>query len=326
MKLATLRDGSRDGSLAVVSSDLGRAVAVPQIAKTLQAALDAWQSVEPELKRVAAALDKGEAAGAIAFTAEAALAPLPRAYQWIDASAYVTHVELVRKARGASMPETFWTDPLFYQGAGDSNLAPTDPIGLRDPAWGCDFEGEVAVITDDVPIGTTEAEAGRHIKLILLVNDVTLRNLVPPELAKGFGFFQSKPQTAFSPVAVTPDQLGDAWDGDRIHLPLIVHRGDKEFGHPNAGKDMVFGFRRLIEHAARTRPLVAGTILGAGTVSNVDRSVGSACIAEQRALEMIEAGEPRTPFLKAGERVSIEMRDRAGASIFGRIEQVVTAI
>ncbi|SEB87007.1 fumarylacetoacetate (FAA) hydrolase [Rhizobiales bacterium GAS188] len=326
MKLATLRDGSRDGSLAVVSSDLGRAVAVPQIAKTLQAALDAWQSVEPELKRVAAALDKGEAAGAIAFTAEAALAPLPRAYQWIDASAYVTHVELVRKARGASMPETFWTDPLFYQGAGDSNLAPTDPIGLRDPAWGCDFEGEVAVITGDVPIGTTEAEAGRHIKLILLVNDVTLRNLVPPELAKGFGFFQSKPQTAFSPVAVTPDQLGDAWDGDRIHLPLIVHRGDKEFGHPNAGKDMVFGFRRLIEHAARTRPLVAGTILGAGTVSNVDRSVGSACIAEQRALEMIEAGEPRTPFLKAGERVSIEMRDRAGASIFGRIEQVVTAI
>ncbi|SDR35274.1 fumarylacetoacetate (FAA) hydrolase [Rhizobiales bacterium GAS113] len=326
MKLATLRDGSRDGSLAVVSSDLGRAVAVPQIAKTLQAALDAWQSVEPELKRVAAALDKGEAAGAVGFTAEAALAPLPRAYQWIDASAYVTHVELVRKARGASMPETFWTDPLFYQGAGDSNLAPTDPIGLRDPAWGCDFEGEVAVITDDVPIGTTEAEAGRHIKLILLVNDVTLRNLVPPELAKGFGFFQSKPQTAFSPVAVTPDQLGDAWDGDRIHLPLIVHRGDTEFGHPNAGKDMVFGFRRLIEHAARTRPLVAGTILGAGTVSNVDRSVGSACIAEQRALEMIEAGEPRTPFLKAGERVSIEMRDRAGASIFGRIEQVVTAI
>jgi fumarylacetoacetate (FAA) hydrolase len=325
MKLATLRNGCRDGSLVVVSRDLTRAIAVPQIAATLQQALDNWAAAEPALATVSRLLNDGRIEGAVAFDAAVALSPLPRAYQWIDASSYVTHVELVRKARGASMPETFWTDPLFYQGAADANLAPSEPIRVHDAAWGYDFEGEVAVITDDVAVGTDEAAAGRHIKLVLLANDITLRHLVPGELAKGFGFFQSKVQTAFSPVAVTPDELGEAWDGDRVHLPLIVHRGDVEFGHPNAGKDMVFGFSRLIAHAARTRPLMAGTIVGSGTVSNADKSVGSACIAEQRALDMVAHGEPRTPFLSAGERVSIEMRDASGASIFGRIAQATVA-
>jgi fumarylacetoacetate (FAA) hydrolase len=325
MKLASLRDGSRDGALALVSADLTRALKVPQIAGTLQAALDAWASIEPRLREAAARLEAGAAEGAMPFAASDALAPLPRAYQWVDASAYVTHVELVRKARGAEMPASFWTDPLFYQGTSDCNLGPTDPIPLRDPAFGCDFEGELAVITDDVPFGTEAAQAGPHIKLMVLLNDVTLRNLVPPELAKGFGFFQSKPQTAYAPVAVTLDELGDAWDGERVHLRLTVKRGDTVFGTPDAGRDMVFGFPRLIAHAARTRPLGAGTILGAGTVSNTDRSVGSACIAEQRALEMVEGGSPRTPFLAFGEKVSLEMFDKAGRSIFGRIEQVVSA-
>ena len=325
MKLASLRDGSRDGALALVSADLTRALKVPQIARTLQAALDEWASIEPRLREAAASLEAGAAEGAMPFAASDALAPLPRAYQWVDASAYVTHVELVRKARGAEMPASFWTDPLFYQGTSDCNLGPTDPIPLRDPAFGCDFEGELAVITDDVPFGTEAAQAGPHIKLMVLLNDVTLRNLVPAELGKGFGFFQSKPQTAYAPVAVTLDELGDAWDGERVHLRLTVRRGDAVFGTPDAGRDMVFGFPRLIAHAARTRPLGAGTILGAGTVSNTDRSVGSACIAEQRALEMVEGGSPKTPFLAFGEKVSLEMFDKAGRSIFGRIEQVVRA-
>ena len=325
MKLASLRDGSRDGALALVNADLTRALPVPHVAKTLQAALDTWTVTEAYLREAAALLEAGTASGIRPFAAEDALAPLPRAYQWVDASAYVTHVQLVRKARGAEMPASFWTDPLFYQGTSDCNLAATDPIPLGDEAFGCDFEGELAVITDDVPFGTKEAQAGRHIKLMALLNDVTLRNLVPPELAKGFGFFQSKPQTAYGPVAVTPDELGDAWDGERVHLPLTVKRGAKLFGRPDAGRDMVFGFPRLIEHAARTRPLSAGTILGAGTVSNSDRSVGSACIAEQRALEMVESGAAKTPFLAVGETVSLEMFDKSGRSVFGRIEQCVAA-
>lgn len=324
MKLASLRDGSADGQLAVVSRDLTRALPVPEIARNLQDALDRWDLAAPALQAKAEELNRDVKAGR-PFAEGAVLAPLPRAYQWVDASAYVTHVELVRKARGASMPETFWTDPLFYQGAGDMNLAPTDPIPLADPAWGLDFEGEVAVITGAVPTGTAEEDAGRYIRLVMLANDVTLRNLVPPELAKGFGFFQSKPQTAFSPVAVTPDELDDAWDGDRLHLPLLIHRGETLFGHLDAGQDMVFGFRRLIAHVARTRPLAAGTIVGSGTVSNADRSVGAACIAEIRAMEMVAKGEASTPFLSAGERVRISMDNRSGHSIFGSIDQIVTS-
>lgn len=323
MKLATLRNGRPDGRLVVVSRDLSRFVAADAIAPTLQAALDDWDRVAPALARLADELERGAATGAAPFNPAEAMAPLPRAYQWADGSAYVNHVELVRKARGADMPASFWTDPLIYQGAADCNLGPTDPIPLADEAHGCDFEGELAVITDRVPAGVSEAEAGEHVKLIMLVNDVTLRNLVPSELGKGFGFFQSKPQTAFSPVAVTPDELGAAWDGGRAHLPLIVKRDGEVFGRPNAGKDMVFDFRRLIAHVARTRPIGAGGVVGSGTVSNADLAVGAACIAEKRAREMIEVGQPRTPFLKAGERVRIEMLDATERSIFGAIDQLV---
>ncbi|HEV7369882.1 fumarylacetoacetate hydrolase family protein [Arenibaculum sp.] len=326
MKLASLKDGTRDGALAVVSRGLDRAVRAGPAAPTLQYALDHWTRVEPELRDLARRLEEGRAEGAEPFDPAAAMAPLPRAYQWADFSSYVTHVELVRRARGATLPDSFWNDPLVYQGAGDCNLGPTDPIPMMDPGWGLDFEGEVAAIVDDVPAGTDEQAAGRHIRLLMLVNDVTLRDLVPGELAKGFGFFQSKPQTAFSPVAVTPDELGDAWDGDRIHLPLLVRRGAEPFGRPNAGRDMVFGFRRMVAHVARTRPLAAGAIIGSGTVSNADRGVGSACIAERRAREMVEHGAPRTPFLAAGERVRIEMLDREGRSVFGAIDQVVTPV
>lgn len=324
MKLATLRNGRPDGRLVVVSRDLSRFADATAIAPTLQAALDDWDKVEPALRDVAARLEAGTVAGE-PFDPASALAPLPRAYQWADGSAYVNHVELVRKARGADMPESFWTDPLIYQGAADRNLGPVDPILLADEAHGCDFEGEIAVVTGDVPAGTAEADAGRHIRLLMLVNDVTLRGLVPTELAKGFGFFQSKPQTAFSPVAVTPDELGEAWDGDRVHLALTVKRGDAVFGQPQAGKDMVFGFRRLIAHVARTRPIGPGGIIGSGTVSNADPGVGAACIAERRARDVIEHGEVRTPFLARGERVRIEMFDRDGRSIFGAIDQLVQA-
>ena len=325
MKLATYKDGSRDGQLVVVSRNLASAHYASGIASRLQQVLDDWNFLSPQLEDLSARLNDGKAKNAFPFEPERCMAPLPRAYQWADGSAFVNHVELVRRARNAEMPASFWTDPLFYQGTSDCNLAATDPIPLGDEAFGCDFEGELAVITDDVPFGTKEAQAGRHIKLMVLLNDVTLRNLVPSELAKGFGFFQSKPQTAYGPVAVTPDELGDAWDGERVHLPLTVKRGAKLFGRPDAGRDMVFGFPRLIEHAACTRPLSAGTILGAGTVSNSDRSVGSACIAEQRALEMVESGAAKTPFLAVGETVSLEMFDKSGRSVFGRIEQCVAA-
>lgn len=323
MKLASLRNGKRDGALAIVSHDLTRAITTPQIAPTLQAALDDWARTEPLLRDVAARLEARSIQGEIAFSAAQAMAPLPRAFQWADFSAYVTHVELVRKARDAAMPATFWTDPLVYQGGGDCNLGPTDPIPLADPADGLDFEGEVGVIVGDVPVGVVPQDAGKYIKLFVLINDVTLRNLVPGELAKGFGFFQSKPQTAFSPVAVTPDELSEAWDGHRVHLRLRVKRGDALFGEPNAGRDMVFGFPQLIAHAARTRPIGAGGIIGSGTISNVDRSTGSACIAERRAEETIAHGKPQTPFLSLGERVRIEMFDPAGNSIFGAIDQTV---
>jgi len=325
MKLASLK-GGRDGRLAVVSRDLARAVLAHSIAPTLQAALDDWDQAAPRLAILYNALNADEAAGSFPFETQNCASPLPRAYQWADGSAYVTHVELVRRARGAEMPQSFWTDPLMYQGGSDSFIGPMDPILAADEAWGIDLEGEVAVITGDVPYGCTAEDAERHIKLVMLANDVSLRNLIPAELAKGFGFFQSKPASAFSPVAVTPDELGTAWRDGRVHRPLDVAINDEAFGAPDAGTDMVFNFPQLIAHAAKTRALVAGTIIGSGTVSNRDRAAGSACIAERRMLEQIENGVASTPFLKFGDRVRIEMKDVGGHSIFGAIDQHVRRI
>jgi fumarylacetoacetate (FAA) hydrolase len=324
MKLASLKEGGRDGTLVVVSWDLVKAVRVPWIAPTLQAALDRWDEVEAPLKDAFHRLDTGRLDDqAFPFDPAACAAPLPRACQWADGSAYVNHVELVRKARGAEMPASFWTDPLMYQGGSDRFVGPRDPIELADESWGCDFESEVAVVTDDVPMGVSPDEAVRHIKLVMLVNDVSLRNLIPGELAKGFGFFQSKPAIAFSPVACNPDALGNAWDGRRIRMPLRSFVNGTLFGEPNAGVDMTFDFARLIAHAARTRHLGAGTIIGSGTVSNRDRSAGSSCIAERRMIETIDCGEPATPFLRWGDRVRIEMVDDHGINLFGTIDQEV---
>jgi len=321
MKLASLKQG-RDGKLALVSRDLTRAIVVPEIAPTLQAALDDWPNIAPHLRDRAAALE-GDITIGFDFDPTDCAAPLPRAYQWADCSAYVVHVELVRKARGAELPPSFWTDPLIYQGGSANFLGPCDPIPLADEAWGIDFESEVAVVTDDVPMGVSPEAAKGHIQLLMLVNDVSLRNLIPGELAKGFGFFQSKTWTAFSPVAVTPDELGEAWNGGSIDLPLVTWLNGALFGRPNAREGMVFDFPRLIAHAARTRPLTAGTIIGSGTVANADRSVGSSCIAERRAIETIDTGAPQTPFLKFGDRVTIDMADAAGRSIFGAIDQII---
>lgn len=323
MKLATRRDGSRDGQLVVVSRDLTTAVAVPQIAGSLQAALDDWGRASALLSAAADLLDGGAAKDSFAFDPKRAMAPLPRAYQWVDGSAYVNHVELVRKARGAEMPASFWTDPLVYQGGSDDFLGSRDDAPFASEEFGIDLEGEIAVVTDDVAMGTTCDQAREHIRLLMLVNDWSLRHLIPAELAKGFGFYQSKPSTAFSPVAVTPDELGDAWRDSVVHLPLSVHVNDAPFGRPNAGADMTFDFARLIEHITKTRNARAGTIVGSGTISNYDRSLGSACIAERRSLEQIERGKPITPFLKFGDRVRIEMLDAQGRSIFGAIDQRV---
>jgi fumarylacetoacetate (FAA) hydrolase len=333
MKLATMKEGSRDGALVLVSRDLSRALPVPDIARTLQAALDNWDAAGPRLEPIYARLNEGQLAGYVPFDPRQALSPLPRAYQWADGSAYVNHVELVRKARGAAMPVEFWTDPLMYQGGSDGFLAPMDDIVFPDEAWGIDFEAEVAVITGDVPMGADGAVAARQIRLLMLVNDVSLRNLIPGELGKGFGFFQSKPASSFSPVAVTPDELGSAWHGGKLHLPLIAHLNGALFGRPDAGVDMTFGFPQLIAHAAKTRSLGAGTIIGSGTVSNKEGDgpgrpaatggAGYACIAEQRTVETILTGKASTPFLRFGDRVRVEMLDAAGRSIFGAIEQVV---
>jgi fumarylacetoacetate (FAA) hydrolase len=323
MKLATLRNGSRDGQLLVVSRDLTRALPVPQIAPTLQSVLDDWGRLAPRLEETAAALEAGDAHGTIPFDPTTVLAPLPRAHHWVDGSAYVNHVELVRKARGAEMPQSFWTDPLVYQGGSDDFIAPTADVAVPSEDYGIDFEAEVAVITDDVPMGTMAAAARGHVRLVMLVNDWSLRNLIPAELAKGFGFYQSKPATAFSPVAVTPDELGSAWDGGKACLPLVTHLNGVLFGRPDAGVDMTFDFPRLIEHVTLTRRLGAGAIVGSGTVSNYDRARGSSCVAERRMLEQVEQGRPTTPFLSFGDRVRIEMFDRNGASIFGAIDQRV---
>jgi fumarylacetoacetate (FAA) hydrolase len=323
MKLATLRDGSRDGQLIVVSRDLATAHLASGIAGRLQQVLDDWNFIAPQLNDLYLTLNEGRARHAFPFDARQCMAPLPRAYQWADGSAYVNHVELVRRARGAEMPESFWTEPLMYQGGSDDLLGPCDDIVCPSEEFGIDFEAEVAVITDDVPMGTTAEQAGSHIRLLMLVNDVSLRNLIPAELAKGFGFFQSKPATAFSPVAVTPDELGAAWDGRRVHLPLVVHWNGEKVGAADAGVDMIFDFPQLIAHLARTRNARAGSIVGSGTVSNKDPARGYSCIAEKRALEMIADGKPSTSFMKNGDSVRIEMFGADGGPIFGTIEQKV---
>ncbi len=329
MKLASLKDG-RDGRLVVVSRDLTRYLDAAEVVPTLQAALDDWANARPGLERLAGRLEAGEGQ---AFDEANCASPLPRAYQWADGSAYVNHVELVRKARGAEMPATFWTDPLMYQGGSDSFLGPRDPIPMGDEAWGIDFEAEIVVVTDDVPMGVSAADARQHIQLVMLVNDVSLRNLIPGELAKGFGFFQSKPSSAFSPVAVTPDELGEAWQDAKVRLPLLSFLNESPFGKPDAGIDMTFDFGQLIAHAAKTRPLCAGTLIGSGTVSNkldegpgkpiADGGAGYSCIAEIRMIETIESGKPATSFMQFGDRVRIQMVDASGQSIFGTIDQVV---
>jgi len=332
MKLASLKD-RRDGRLVVVSKDLSRCADAGAVALTLQAALDDWAAAEPGLTEIADALEANTIAH-MPFDPAKCAAPLPRAFQWLDGSAYVNHVALVRQARGVEMPASFWTDPLMYQGGSDVLLGPRDPVPVADEAWGVDLEAEVVVILGDVPMGASREEAARAIKLIMLVNDVTLRNLTGPELAKGFGFVQSKPASAFSAVAVTPDELGHAFDGAKVNLPLLSFVNGKPFGRPETGNDMTFDFPTLIMHAAKTRALVAGTILGAGTVSNRDPDggpvkpveeggLGYSCIAEQRTVETIRTGKPMTPFLKFGDKVRIEMRDAEGRSIFGAIEQDV---
>ncbi len=324
MKLASLKSG-RDGRLVVVDADLRYCAPAGGVAATLQDALDDWGRAGPRLRDLAAALEAHQAKDALPFEPAACAAPLPRAYHWVDGSAYVNHVELVRKARGAEMPASFWTDPLVYQGGSDDFLGPADDAPFASEDFGIDLEAEVAVVVGDVPMGSTadQVRARGDIRLVMLVNDWSLRNLIPAELAKGFGFYQSKPSTSFAPAALTPDELGEDWYDCKLHLPVRTHINGALFGAPDAGVDMTFDFAQLIAHCARTRNLKAGTIVGSGTVSNYDRSKGSACIAERRMLEQLESGSARTPFLKFGDQVRIEVLDRRGRSLFGAIEQRV---
>ena len=322
MKLASYRSG-RDGALVIVDRDLQRCCSAADIAATLQGALDDWPRIAPRLKARYAALVAGQVSASEAFDIARCAAPLPRAYHWADGSAYVTHVELVRKARGAELPASFWEDPLVYMGASDAFIGAQDPIAVESEDWGIDFEAEVAVVTDDVPAGISAAEAAEHIQLIGLVNDVSLRQLIPAELGKQFGFYQSKPWTAFAPVLVSTDELGDAWDGARLHLPLRATLNGDLVGAPNAGRDMTFDFPTLIAHCAKSRSLMTGTVIGSGTVSNVGSADGSCCLAEVRCLETLRDGKPHTPFMRFGDRIHIEMLDGAGRSIFGAIDQVV---
>ena len=327
MKLGSLKSASRDGQLVVVSNDLSKVVAVPQIANSLREALELWSEKEQQLRDVAAQLEAGEVEGAEDFDANKMHAALPRSFQWADGSVYLSHMRLVRQARGATMPADSEQVPLMYQGGSDRFLAPTESIPLGDVNWGLDFEAEVAVIVDDVPAGTKAVDAKKHIKLVMICNDVSLRLLMKPELGRGFGFYQSKPPTAFSPVCVTPDALGDAWTGAQLCLPIVSTLNDDEIGRPDAGKDCYFDFAQLIEHAAKTRPLTAGTIIGSGTISNDDyKNVGSSCLQELRMIETIEQGEPKTPFMDVGDRIRVEMFDENKQSIFGAIDQVVEAV
>jgi fumarylacetoacetate (FAA) hydrolase len=322
MKLATVKDGTRDGSLIVVRRDLSSYADARHIQPTLQDALDNWADAEPKLRDLQDALEHGKAK-ALPLDVTKLMAPLPRVYEWVDGSAYLNHVRLVRKARNAEPPPTLETDPLVYQGGGSFLLGPTDDIALADEAWGCDFESEVVVVLGDVPQGTKAADAAKHVRLIGIANDVSLRNLIPKELEKGFGFFQSKPATGFSPVLVTPDELGSAWKDGRVHLRLRTRLNEKLVGDTDAGPEMHFSFFDLIQHIARTRAFVTGSIVGSGTVSNVDRARGISCLAEIRMIETIERGKPETPFLKYGDVVEIEMNGLDGKSLFGRIRQKV---
>jgi fumarylacetoacetate (FAA) hydrolase len=323
MKLATLKDGTRDGQLVIVSRDLGSAHVADGIAPTLQRALDDWRFIAPQLEDLYQTLNGGKARHAFPFEPQRCMAPLPRAYQWADGSSYVNHVELVRKARSADMPDSFWHDPLMYQGGSDDFLGPCDDAAFLSEEWGIDFEAEVAVVTDDIPMGTPPEGCAEHVRLLMLVNDWSLRNLIPAELAKGFGFFHGKPATAFGPVAVTPDELGDAWRDGKVHRPMLCHWNGRKVGEADAGEDMVFDFHQLLAHVVRTRNARAGTIVGSGTVSNKDPSKGWSCIAEVRALEMIAGGKPQTAFMKFGDRIRIEMVAADGQSIFGAIDQAV---
>jgi fumarylacetoacetate (FAA) hydrolase len=329
MKLASLKVGGRDGSLIVVSRDLSRAIACPQIANTLQAALDDWSNTAPRLNALAERLELASNAQSIdgqwvfALDVHALAAPLPRAYEFVDGSAYLPHVERVRKARNAEVPESFYTDPLMYQAVSAGFMGPRDAVRVTSEDYGIDLEAEVVIVTDDVPMAVTPAAAAHHIQLIGLINDVSLRNLIPNELAKGFGFLQSKPRSCLSPVLVTPDELGPAWRDCKVHLPLRSKINGEHFGAPEAGNDMQFNFAQLIAHAAKTRPLAAGTIVGSGTVANQEESVGASCLAEKRTLEVIHSGAAKTPFMRFGDTVSIEMLDAQGQSIFGAIEQKI---
>ena len=328
MKLGSLKEGGRDGTLIVVSRDLARAVRVPHIAPTLQRALEDWSNTAPRLNGVSEALNGSNAQTidgheVFALDMGALAAPLPRAYEFVDGSAYLPHVERVRRARGAEVPESFYTDPLMYQAVSAGFYGPRDPVLVRDEAYGIDLEAEVVIVTDDVPHGVMAEAAAEHIQLVGLVNDVSLRNLIPNELAKGFGFLQSKPRSALSPVFVTPDELGDAWKDSKVHRPLLTHINGQWFGAPDAGEDMQFSFAQLVAHAAKTRPLSAGTIVGSGTVANQSTDKGASCFAEQRTIETLRDGKPSTPFMKFGDTVRIEMLDAEGRSIFGAIEQVM---
>jgi len=336
MKLATLKAGGRDGTLVVVNRALTQYQEVPAIAQTMQAALDNWDELEPQLQKIYSNLNEGSAKQALPFEPAACHSPLPRAYQWADGSAYINHVELVRKARGAELPPEFLNDPLMYQGGSDSFIGPRDDVICGSEEWGIDFEAEVTIITSDVPMGATAEECADKVRLLMLVNDVSLRGLIPGELAKGFGFFQSKPASAFSPVAVTPDELGDAWQDSKVHLPLLVKHNGKPFGRPNAGVDMTFNFAQLIAHVAKTRELESGSVIGSGTVSNKqgdlfgssieNGGVGYCCLAEVRMYETIEQGKPATPFMRFGDQVRIEMLDEQGDTIFGSIENKITQL
>ncbi|MCD9098608.1 fumarylacetoacetate hydrolase family protein [Luteimonas fraxinea] len=323
MKLGSLKEGGRDGTLIVVSRDLGRAVRATGIAATLQQALDDWSNAAPRLNALYESLNAGDADGVFDVDAARLAAPLPRAYEFVDGSAYLPHVERVRRARGAEVPESFYTDPLMYQATSAGFYGPRDTVKVTSEDHGIDLEAEIVVITDDVPMAVTPEQAAGHIQLIGLVNDVSLRNLIPGELAKGFGFLQAKPRSALSPVFVTPDELGDAWQDNKLHLPLLTHINGEWFGAPEAGVDMQFDFSQLVAHAAKTRPLVAGTIVGSGTIANEDTSKGASCFAEKRTVETLEQGAPKTPFMTFGDTVRIEMLDAEGVSIFGAIEQVI---
>ena len=329
MKLATLNNGSRDGVLLLVSTDMGLAVEPnlvnPKLPKTAQGLMDQWSTYEAELLALNEDLNQGKLSQAFPFDPTKAHSFLPRAYGWIDGSAYINHIVLVRKARGAEPPATLETDPLVYQGGSDTFLAPRADIPLANPEWGCDFESEIAVVMDDTPQGVTADEVSKYVRLVMLCNDVSLRNLIPPELAKGFGFLTSKPSSAFSPCAVTPDELGAHWENGRLHLPLITHLNGEKFGDPDAGPEMHFSFYDIIAHICKSRSLGAGTIVGSGTISNKDRSRGSSCLAEKRMIEKIDTGVFSTPFLQYGDRVKIEMFTPEGHSIFGAIEQTVVA-